>query len=130
MWKDKLIINIDIKSILIILLGVALVLSFIFRPSVPIEEYEEEINILQKQNKKLLISNDSIVKANIRLQKEIEVILYAIDSTKVVLRETESKLKELERKRNEVSDIVDNMDSDDVTNTISDYLKRRGKDNN
>jgi len=130
MWKDKLIINIDIKSILILLLGVALVLSFIFRPSVPIEEYEEEINILQKQNKKLLISNDSIVKANIRLQKEIDVILYAIDSTKVVLRETESKLKELERKRNEVSDIVDNMDSDDVTNTISDYLKRRGKDNN
>tara|TARA_R100000697_G_scaffold123513_1_gene156546 strand:- start:5816 stop:6208 length:393 start_codon:yes stop_codon:yes gene_type:complete len=130
MFKDKLIINIDIKSILILLLGVALVLSFIFRPNVPIEEYEEEISILQKQNKKLLISNDSIVKANIRLQKEIDVILYAIDSTKVVLRETESKLKELERKRNEVSDIVDNMDSDDVTNTISDYLKRRGKDNN
>lgn len=130
MWKDKLIINIDIKSILILLLGVALVLSFIFRPSVPIEEYEEEISVLQKQNKKLLISNDSIVKANIRLQKEIDVILYAIDSTKVVLRETESKLKELERKRNEVSDIVDNMDSDDVTNTISVYLKRRGKDNN
>ena len=130
MWKDKLIINIDIKSILILLLGVALVLSFIFRPSVPIEEYEEEISILQKQNKKLLISNDSIVKANIILQKEIDVILYTIDSTKVVLRKTESKLKELERKRNEVSDIVDNMDSDDVTNTISDYLKRRGKDNN
>lgn len=130
MWKDKLIINIDIKSILILLLGVALVLSFIFRPSVPIEEYEEEISILQKQNKKLLISNDSIVKANIRLQKEIDVILYTIDSTKVILRKTESKLKELERKRNEVSDIVDNMDSDDVTNTISDYLKRRGKDNN
>ena len=130
MWKDKLIINIDIKSILILLLGVALVLSFIFRPSVAIEEYEEEISILQKQNKKLLISNDSIVKANIRLQKEIDVILYTIDSTKVILRKTESKLKELERKRNEVSDIVDNMDSDDVTNTISDYLKRRGKDNN
>ena len=123
-------INIDLKAILILSLAVALVLSLIFRPSVPIEEYEEEISVLQKQNKKLLISNDSIVKANIKLQKEIEVILYAIDSTKVVLRETENKLEELERKRNEVSNIVDNMDSDDVTNTISDYLKRRGKDNN
>ena len=129
MFKDKLIINIDLKSILIIALGVALVLSFIFRPSVPIEEYEEEITILQRQNKKLLISNDSIVKANIKLQKEIDVILYAIDSTTVVLRKTENKLEELERKRNEVSNIVDNMDSDDVTNTISDYLKRRGQDN-
>ena len=122
-------INIDLKVILILSLAVALVLSLIFRPSVPIEEYEEEISVLQKQNKKLLISNDSIVKANIKLQKEIEVILYAIDSTKVVLRETENKLEELERKRNEVSNIVDNMDSDGVTNTLSDYLQRRGQNN-
>ena len=78
---------------------------------------------------KLIMSNDSIVKANIKLQKEIEVILYAIDSTKVVLRETENKLEELERKRNEVSNIVDNMDSDGVTNTLSDYLQRRGQNN-
>ena len=120
-------INIDLKAILILSLAVALVLSLIFRPSVPIEEYEEEISVLQKQNKKLLISNDSIVKVNIKLQKEIEVILYAIDSTKVVLRETENKLEELERKRNEVSNIVDNMDSDGVTNTLSDYLQRRGQ---
>ena len=122
-------INIDLKAILILGLAVALVLSLIFRPSVPIEEYEKEISVLQKQNKKLLISNDSIVKANIKLQKEIEVILYAIDSTKVVLRETENKLEELERKRNEVSNIVDNMDSDGVTNTLSDYLQRRGQNN-
>ena len=122
-------INIDLKAILILSLAVALVLSLIFRPSVPIEEYEEEISVLQKQNKKLLISNDSIVKANIKLQKEIDVILYAIDSTKVVLRETENKLEELERKRNEVSNIVDNMDSDGITNTLSDYLQRRGQNN-
>ena len=122
-------INIDLKAILILGLAVALVLSLIFRPSVPIEEYEEEISVLQKQNKKLLISNDSIIKANIKLQKEIDVILYAIDSTKVVLRETEDKLKELEKKRNEVSNIVDNMDSDGVTNTLSDYLQRRGQNN-
>ena len=122
-------INIDLKAILILGLAVALVLSLIFRPSVPIEEYEEEISVLQKQNEKLLISNDSIIKENIKLQKEIDVILYAIDSTKVVLRKTEDKLKELERKRNEVSNIVDNMDSDGVTNTLSDYLQRRGQNN-
>ena len=122
-------INIDLKAILIIVLGVALVLSLIFRPSVPIEEYEKEIDTLKKQNKELMISNDSITKANIKLQKEIEIILYAIDSTKVVLRETEDKLKELERKRNEVSNIVDNMDSDGITTTLSDYLQRRNQNN-
>lgn len=129
MFKDKLIINIDLKSILILALGVALVLSFMFRPSVPIEEYEKEIDILKRQNQELMMSNDSIAKANIKLQKEIDIILYAIDSTKSVLAATEYKLKELEKRRNEVSNIVDNMDSDDVTNTISDYLQRRGQNN-
>lgn len=122
-------INIDLKAILILGLAVALVLSLIFRPSVPIEEYEKEIDLLKRQNQELMLSNDSISNANIKLQKEIEVILYAIDSTKTVLKETENKLEELERKRNEVSNIVDNMDSDNVTNTISDYLQRRGKNN-
>ena len=122
-------INLDLKAILILGLAVALVLSWVFRPTVPIEEYEKEIDVLKRQNQELIMSNDSIAKANLKLQKEIEIILYAIDSTKTVLEETENKLIELERKRNEVSNIVDNMDSDDVTNTISDYLKRRGQNN-
>lgn len=122
-------INLDLKAILILGLAVALVLSWVFRPTVPIEEYEKEIDVLKRQNQELIMSNDSIAKANLKLQKEIEIILYAIDSTKTVLEETENKLIELERKRNEVSNIVDNMDGDDVTNTISDYLKRRGQNN-
>jgi len=122
-------INIDIKSIFIIILGVALILSFIFRPSVPIEEYENEINLLKKQNKELLISNDSIAGLNKKLEEEIQQILFTIDSTEALLRNTEQKLKELEEKRDEISDIVDNLNSDGVTESISDYLKRRGKNN-
>ncbi len=122
-------INIDIKSIFIIILGIALVLSFIFRPSVPIEEYENEINLLKKQNKELLISNDSIAGLNKKLEEEIQQILFTIDSTEALLRNTEQKLKELEQKRDEISDIVDNLNSDGVTESISDYLKRRGKNN-
>ena len=122
-------INIDIKSIFIIILGIALVLSFIFRPSVPIEEYENEINLLKKQNKELLISNDSISGLNKKLEEEIQQILFTIDSTEALLRNTEQKLKELEQKRDEISDIVDNLNSDGVTESISDYLKRRGKNN-
>ena len=100
-----------------------------FRPSVPIEEYENEINILKKKNKELLISNDSIVALNKKLEEEIQQILFTIDSTEALLRNTEIKLKELERKRDEIPDIVDNLDSDGVTESISDYLKRRGKNN-
>ena len=120
----------NIQTIFIVILAAALILSFIFRPSKPIETYENEINLLKQQNQQLLLSNDSINFINTKLQKEINVILYAIDSTKVALKETENKLEILENKRNEVSTIINNMDSDDITNTFSSYLKRRGKGNN
>ena len=119
----------DIKIVFILVLAVALILSFLFRPSTPIETYETEIDILKQENQKLLLSNDSINQINIRLQEEITVMLYAIDSTEVILKQTEEKLSDLEKKRNEISTIVTNMDSDDITNTFSDYLKRRNKGN-
>jgi len=125
----KKILN-NIQLVFIILLAIALILSFLFRPSKPINTYESEINQLQTINKELRLSNDSLTSANNKLQKEINLILYAIDSTKVILRETEDKLAELEKKRNEIPDIVNNMDSDDITINISDYLKRRSKGNN
>jgi predicted RND superfamily exporter protein len=119
----------DIKTIFILVLAIALIISILSRPSTPIETYETEISTLKQQNKRLLLSNDSINKINHKLQKEITVMLYAIDSTKVILKQTEEKLSELEKKRNEISTIVTNMDSDDITNTFSDYLKRRNKGN-
>ena len=119
----------DIKLVFIIVLAVALILSFLFQPATQIETYESEINSLKQQNERLLLSNDSINKINQKLQEEITVMLYAIDSTKVILKQTEEKLSDLEKKRNEISTIVTNMDSDDITNTFSDYLKRRDKGN-
>ncbi len=119
----------DIKLVFIIILAVALIFSFLLQPATQIETYETEINSLKQQNKRLLLSNDSINQLNLKLQEEITVILYAIDSTKVILKQTEDKLTELENKRNEISTIVTNMDSDDITNTFSDYLKRRNKGN-
>ena len=120
-------VKIDIKTIFILVLAVALILSFIFRPNVPIDTYEEEINALKQENRELILSNDSINKLNKKLEEEIREILFTIDSTQALLRNTENKLKELEGRRNEVSNIVDNLNSDGVTKSISDYLKRRGQ---
>lgn len=120
----------NIQLVFIIILAVALILSLLSKPSTPIDTYEDEINLLKKQNKELRLSNDSLSLANSKLQNEINIILYAIDSTEVILKKTETKLADLEKKRNEIPSIINNMDSDDVTNNISDYLKRRGKRNN
>ena len=121
-------IKIDIKLIFIFILAIALILTNILRPSKPIETYENEINALKKVNKELLISNDSIAGLNKKLEKEIQQILFTIDSTKALLKNRENKIKELEKQRDEISDIVDDLNSDGVTKSISDYLKRRGKD--
>ena len=121
-------IKIDIKLIFIFILAIALILTIIFRPSIPIETYESEINTLKQVNKELLISNDSITGINKKLEEEIRQILFTIDSTEALLRNSENKIKELEEQRDEISDIVDNLNSDGVTKSISDYLKRRGKD--
>lgn len=120
----------NIQLVFIIILAVALILSILSRPSPTIDTYEDEINILKKHNKELRLSNDSLISANGELQKEINIILYVIDSTEVVLREIEIELAELEKKRNEIPSIISNMDSDDITNNLTDYLKRRGKRDN
>ena len=87
----------NIQTVFILILAAALILSFLFRPSTPIETYEDKINLLKQQNQQLLLSNDSINLINTKLQEEINVILYAIDSTKVALKETEHKLEILEK---------------------------------
>tara|TARA_R110000782_G_scaffold69146_3_gene139095 strand:+ start:198 stop:578 length:381 start_codon:yes stop_codon:yes gene_type:complete len=120
----------NIQLVFIIILAVALILSILSRPSPTIDTYEDEINILKKHNKELRLSNDSLISANGELQKEIYIILHVIDSTEVVLREIEIELAELEKKRNEIPSIISNMDSDDITNNLTDYLKRRGKRDN
>lgn len=120
----------NIQLVFIIILASALILSLLFRPSIPIDVYEDEIKALKDQNTHLLLSNDSINNINNKLQEEVNTILYAIDSTKVILKETETKLEDLEKKRNEIPNIISHMDSDDITNSISNYLKRRGKGDN
>ena len=120
-------VKIDTKTIFILVLATALILTIIFRPTKPIETYENEINMLKEQNKELMLSNDSIISLNLQLEKEIKEILFTIDSTQALLRNTEKKLKKLEERRNEVSNIVDNLNSDGITESLSNYLKRRGQ---
>ena len=115
----------NIQMIFILILTVALVLSFVFRPSKSIDVYEDEIKLLRNQNKKLLSTNDSIQKLNGKLQIEIDAILIKIDSTLVMLNLTDSTLKELENKRDEIPTIVHNMDSDAIIVSLSEYLKGR-----
>jgi len=118
-------IKIDIKGIFIIVLGIALVLSFIFRPSKDIDMYENEINNLKILNKELILVNDTILNTNKTLRLEIEVLLNNVDSTQTVLDDTEDKLKDLENGKGKVSGYVSTLNADGVANELTNYLNRR-----
>jgi len=121
MFKGK----IDIKVIFIIILAVALILSFIFRPSKNIDNHEDEIELLNKENERLFSVNDSLQLENLKLNKEIEQLIVSIDSTKVLLDENKDKIKDLENGKSKVSTYVDRLNVDGVTSSLSEYLNKR-----
>jgi len=120
MLKQK----IDIKVIFILILAGALILSFIFRPSKPIDNYEEKINQLKQQNDSLLSNNDSLKSANIKLNGEIKKILIEIDLTKAKLDKTNDKIKKLENGKSKVSGYVNKLNADGIAKSLSEYIER------
>lgn len=119
--KSKL----DIKTIFILVLAGALILSFIFRPSNDTDMYKDELKVLKLSNQKLINENDSIKLNNIKLNEEIQELIIDIDSTQAVLFDTEDRLKELEDGKGKVSGHVSNLDADGIAESLTDYLNRR-----
>ena len=118
----QIVIKLDTKNIFIIVLGVSLVLSFIFRPSKDIDMYEDEISNLRMLNEGLVLSNDTLSKLNKTLSLEIKDLLNNVDSTQSVLNDTEDKLKDLENGKGKVSGYVSTLNAYDVANKLTNYL--------
>lgn len=117
--------KLSFEKILIIVLAVALVLSFIFRPSKPIETYENEIKLLQQDNVRLLQSNDSLKVENLKLNEEIREILVTIDKTQQALDSSNLKIKKLQNAKVNVSDRVRNLNADGVARELSEFLDKK-----
>lgn len=115
----------DKKSVFIIVLGIALVLSFIFRPSKGIDTYEDKINALKIENDSLHQSNDSLRVLNIALSEEIKDLLTDIDSVQAELVDTEDKINDLENDKDKVSSYVNTLNADGVANALTSYLDKR-----
>ena len=113
------------KDILILILLVVLIYFLILKPSPPIDTYGDELKELKEINKQLGTSNDSIILLNNELQNEVEEILIEIDGTKIILYQTEEKLKQLEDAKKQIPTLINNMDGDSITLHLSRYLNRR-----
>ena len=100
--------------------------SMLTRPaSVNVKYYEEEIKKLNIVNEKILLKNDSISLENLKLDETLENINSKIDSIDKELASKDYKIKELKRKKYEIHKNVFNMGADDVTRSLTEYLKRR-----
>ena len=119
--------DIDIKTIFILILGVAVILLLLFRPSKEINTYEEEILILKNQNKILINNNDSLSFANVKLLEDILVLEEDVEVINIKLEDSSKEIDKLKKKKNEILSNVIIMDANSVTNNLADYLKRRGK---
>ena len=117
-------INIDIKTIFIIILCLIVVIMILFRPSKSIDYYEGEIKLLKEKNTFLLKSNDSIISLNDNLQKDIDILNQNVDSVNLVLIENKKEIKKLKKRKSEVLNNVNNMVVNDVTRNLTDYIER------
>lgn len=117
--------NIDIKTIIIVLLGLIIIFMFLFRPSKDISMYEEEINILNQRNKILIEINDSITNLNNLLGNQIILLEKDVETVNGKLTVNEKEINKLKRNKGEIYKHVNSLDVNGVTRGFSDYLKRK-----
>jgi hypothetical protein len=117
--------DIDIKTIFILVLGAAVILLLLFRPSKEISTYEEEMLILKNQNIKLLQNNDSLSTINDKLIEDVIILEEDVEEINIKLEDSSKEIDKLKKKKNEIPSNVSVMDANSVTNYIADYLKRR-----
>jgi hypothetical protein len=122
--------KLDIKSWFIIILGVALCVSFWFGQKNDIDDHADEIEALHASNTALLKTNDSIKIANIKLDEKIADINIQLLANSVKLANTQSELDKLKKQKNETTIRVNGLSANGVSNAFSEYLKDRTKSTN
>lgn len=119
--------KLDIKSIAIIVLGAALIISFIFGQNNNIDYKKDEIKALHDQNKLLTQANDSLLLANKRIDQQIKDIHCELAKTAVELAKTQKELTDLKHRKNEIPKYVNGLSANDVANSFTNYLDSKSK---
>jgi hypothetical protein len=117
--------KLDIKSILIIILATLLLIFTVFQPNRKINYYKEEIKLLNKNNNKLLRSNDSLKLINNQLDTEIVRIYDVIRLHETLVNKYNKTIIELNNKKNETTNRVNVLNADGVATEFTNYLKTR-----
>lgn len=118
--------KIDIKTWVILILGVALIISFFFGQKNRIDYKKDEIKALHETNDSLKKNNDSLKKANAEIDAAITGITKLLEINSAKLNYTQTELDKLKKRKNETFNHVNNMSANGVSNAFSDYLNTKG----
>ena len=88
-------------------------------------DYENEIKALHEQNDKLTFKNDSLKKANEKLDVYIKEINTQLVINQKLLNNTQSQLDNLNKRRNEIPNNVKRLSANGVASEFSKYLDKR-----
>lgn len=117
--------KIDFKTWAIIILGVALIISFFFGQRNKIDYKKDEIEALHKSNEALTKSNDSLLFINKQIDKEISEISLKLSVNDSLLTTTKTELDKLKKRKNEILTNVNNLSANGVADAFSDYLQTK-----
>jgi hypothetical protein len=117
--------KLDLKSIVIIILGIALIISFFFGQKSNVDYKKKEIEALHK-------ANDSLSNVNIRLTNMNTILKSRVNRYKIVIEENKTKITESELKiykltyeKNKIYNSVHRMSANDVSRSFTNYLNKR-----
>ena len=116
--------QLDAKSIIIILLSILLLALLIGKPNV-IDD--KQIQGLHDSNDSLMTINDSLHKLIHGLNVKIDTTEMLVNINQKLLEESEIKIKKLKDENSKINIRIRNMSSNDVSNAFTDYLNKRTK---
>jgi peptidoglycan hydrolase CwlO-like protein len=119
------------KNIILICLIIGvIIISFFLGKKTTIDYHNDEIEKLHNSNVELLKNNDSLKKANDKLDAERAEISKKLENNLKMLNETESTLNNLNNKRNEIPKYVNTLSANGVAKSLSEYLEKRAESTN
>lgn len=116
--------QLDKKTILIIILGIALIVTYFMGGNKYNNNYDEQLEILRNENIALISKNDSLKIENNKLDTKFNQLEDKIKENDLKLAKTQSQLDKLNKKRNEIYSYVNRLSGNDVANAFTKYLER------
>ncbi len=115
--------KLDFKTIVIIILGAALIISFFFGQKSNINKHEAELKALHIENTLLLTKNDSLIKVNSVLDGKIVEVNKQLEANVKQLSENTTQLEVLKKKKNEIPVYVNNLSANGVSSEFTNFLE-------